>query len=291
MKSRIRKQISEQIELISGKDCIISLEEPIEQIDKKVRKIFEKTVRRYGELNKIRIIEKMKTEEFINHFSPITPEIKMRINKSVSELGELVILEELRKNIGNIQNDCKFTLETIIKQMKSENFLTKLKTLFPDNLAGIVGQSAKKYLQEKEEEFKQKNSEKELQIDIKNEDKREGKEYSTISLEEKQYFEKVKEFTNGFDFLARNLPVYTSESGKKNIGRFENLEQHTKFVALQKKVVKTMELLKVDEIGAIKSILEKKNCKLSIVDSEILSQRKQMLEKRNLIISQGELEK
>lgn len=291
MKSRIRKQISEQIELISSKDCTISLEEPIEQIDKKVRKIFEKTVRRYGELNKIRIIEKMKTEEFINHFSPITPEIKMRINESIFELGELVILEELRKNIGKIQNDCKFTLEIIIKQMKSEKFLTKLKTFFPYNLAGIVEQSAKKYLQEKEEEFKQKNSEKELQIDIKNEDKREGKEYSTISSEEKQYFEKVKEFTNGFDFLARNLPVYTSESGKKKIGRFENLEQYDKFVALQEKVVKTMELLKVDEIGAIKSILEKKNCKLSIVDSEILSQRKQMLEKRNLIISQGELEK
>ncbi len=291
MKSKIRKQTSEQIELISSKDCTISLEEPIEQIDKKVRKIFEKTVRRYGELNKIRIIEKMKTEEFINLFSPITPEIKMRINKSVSELGELVILEELRKNIGNIQNNCKFSLETIIKQMKSEKFLTKLKTLFPYNLAGIVEQSAKKYLQEKEEEFKQKNSEKELQIDIKNEDKREGKEYSTISSEEKQYFEKVKEFTNGFDFLARNLPVYTSESGKKNIGRFENLEQYDKFVALQKKVVKTMELLKVDEIGAIKSMLEKKNCKLSIVDYEILSQRKQMLEKRNLITSQGELEK
>lgn len=315
MKVRIPKQSKEERikASVNSSNFTIELGKPITQIDEKIKNQYEKLVKEYGELRRLDIIEYMKTTEFISLFSPATPPIRKRINESVSRLGEEIILKDLKKSVGNMQRDYNFTLETIVEKMKSGDFSLKLKKLLPDSLANIAEKAVNKFIEEKAEELKNKQAEEQdtllhtqedsssksskeqLKEDIKSEDEnnqseeqaidtKTNKETTKMSIEERQYFEKVKKFTNGFDFLARDLSVYISETGKQDYEKFDSLDEYTRFIELQEKVRQAMVLLKTNESGAIKAILDKSDGRLNNVDFNILNARQQELNKRKNLI-------
>lgn len=311
MRARIPKQRKVSAD---SKNFIIELGKPMAQIDEKVQRQYEELIKENGEERRLDIIAYMQTEKFINLFSPCTPPIRKRISESVLKLGEKVVLEDLRKTVNNMQRDYKLTLETIVEKMKSGMFSAQLKTLVPASLGNIAEEAVDKFMQEKAEELEKKkaeeqaasldsqdkslvepdevqleediqekrvsNSSKEQLIDTRPEDDRKAGESTGMSIEEERFFEQVRSFTNGFNFLARDLLVHISETGRRNIGKFDKLDDYIRFTQIQEKVRQAMVLLKTDESSAIKAMLKESNGRLSKVDFNILNARKQELDKK-----------
>lgn len=268
-------------------------------------------VEQYGEIRRLDIIEYMRKPEFVNLFSPCTSPIRKRINESVLKLGEKVIIKDLEDSVNKIQKDCNITIETIIEKMRNNQFPLRLKRLVPHSLVNIAEKTANKYISEKEQELskkkegeqitsldskdkslqetgkkegKQSNQSKKQKKDKKPEDNRKAKESMQMSTEEKQFFEQVRNFTNGFDFLAKDILIHTSETGRRNPVKFNKLDDYIRFTKIQKKVRQAMILLETDESSAIKSILNKSNGRLNNVDFNILNARKQQLDRNRDLI-------
>lgn len=311
MKVRVPKQSKEERRSANSNNFFIELEKPMVQIDEKIKSQYEKMVKEYGELRKLDIIEYMKTSEFISLFSPCTPPIRKRISESVSRLGEEVILKDLENYINDIQSKYNLTLETIVEKMKSGKFSLKLKRLVPQSLASIAERAGNKFIEQKSEELKRQRVGEE-DISLSSEDKpleegiqvkkvsndftvksvdKKSKEATGMTIEEEQFFEEVKKFTNGFKFLSKDSLEYISETGKRALNKFDNLDNYMKFTRLQEIVRKTMFSLKADEASAINSILTKSNGRLNSVDFNVLKARKQELNrKRNIKRLQDEQE-
>lgn len=313
MKARIPKQNNQEMIQASQdrNNFTIELGKPIIQIDEKIQRIYEDLVQQYGEMRRLDIIEYMRKPEFVNLFSPYTSPVRKRINESVLKLGEEVIIKELEDSVNQIQKNCNITMETIIKKMHDKQFPLRLRRSVPHSLANIAEKATNKYISEKEQELRKKreeeqvtsldsqdkslqetskkddtqsNQSKKQKKDKKTDGNRKAKESTQMSTEEKQFFEQVRNFTNGFDFLAKDILIHTSETGRRNPVKFNKLDDYIRFTKIQEKVRQAMILLKTDESSAIKSILNKSNGRLNNVDFNILNARKQQLDRnRNLI--------
>lgn len=314
MKARIPKQNKPQMIKASQdrSSFTIELGKPIIQIDEKIQRIYDDLIQQYGEKRRLEIVAYMIKPEFVNLFLPCTPPIRKRINESVLRLGEKAIMEYLESSVNQIRQNYNYPLETIIKKMSNRKFLP-IRSLVPNSLVKVAEIATNKFINEKTEELskkkveeqvtsldsqeksllelsekkdtqmkKESNESKSQKKDKKPEHNMNAKESMEMTIEEKRFFEQVRNFTNGFDFLAKDILIHTSETGRRNFVKFNKLDDYMRFAKIQKKVRQAMVLLETDESSAIKSILNKSNGRLNNVDLNILNARKQQLD-RNLI--------
>lgn len=97
-------------------------------------------------------------------------------------------------------------------------------------------------------------------------------ELENILLKDNLYFEQVKEFTRGFNFLETNPDVINATHGMKNV-KFINFELHERYVNLRNK----LQNKRGSEIERINELLEDKETENA--DRRILEARKEVIEK------------
>lgn len=94
---------------------------------------------------------------------------------------------------------------------------------------------------------------------------------------ENEFLQNVSAYTDGFRFLAEDRLIYSAETGKKRIRRFDNLEQYKRFAELQEMIKLKMQLLKKNEMGAIQELLNNPESKIDDTSRTILRTREKVL--------------
>lgn len=100
------------------------------------------------------------------------------------------------------------------------------------------------------------------------------------------FLKNVSAYTDGFKFLAEDRLVYSSETGKRRIKKFDNLEQYERFARLQEMIKSKMELLKKNEIGAIQELLNSPESKIDDTSRTILKTREKVLIEKGIVAEQ-----
>lgn len=262
-------------------DFEVKLGQPISELDKKIRDIYEATLKKVGEHRKIDVVESMAKMSFIKLFNPGTPYVRKRVTESIGRLGESVINEELGTMVEDIisKSKGKISIEMIIEKMQTKNFSEKLKSLFPSNMSDKTDRAVSRYIEEKTKEIEEKQASK----------RAEEVEVSKRKEQERAFFEKASDYTKGFRFLAMDKVMYTSENGhfdsEGKSKKFSSLEEYERFRKIQSAVRNQMAILRVDELTAINSILENRdaNKDAELADTAILRARYDLLNKKKPI--------
>lgn len=94
---------------------------------------------------------------------------------------------------------------------------------------------------------------------------------------ENGFLKNVSEYTDGFRFLAEDRLIYSAETGKRRIRKFDDLEQYKRFAELQEMIKLKMQLLKKNEMGAIQELLSDPESKIDDTSRTILRTREKVL--------------
>lgn len=103
---------------------------------------------------------------------------------------------------------------------------------------------------------------------------------------ENEFFQNVSAYTDGFRFLAEDRLVYSVETGKRTIRKFDNLEQYKRFAELQEMIKLKMQLLKKNEMGAIQELLNDPKSEIDDTSRTILRTREKVLIEKGIVSEQ-----
>lgn len=103
---------------------------------------------------------------------------------------------------------------------------------------------------------------------------------------ENEFLQSVSAYTDGFRFLAEDRLVYSAETGKRRIRKFDNLEQYKRFAELQEMIKLKMQLLKKNEMGAIQELLNDPKSEIDDTSRTILRTREKVLIEKGIISEQ-----
>lgn len=82
--------------------------------------------------------------------------------------------------------------------------------------------------------------------------------------------------------LAEDRLIYSSETGKRGIKKFDDLEQYRRFARLQEMIKLKMQLLKKNEMGAIQELLNSPESKIDSTFRTILETREKVLTEKGI---------
>lgn len=86
--------------------------------------------------------------------------------------------------------------------------------------------------------------------------------------------------------MAEDRLFYSSATGKRRIRKFDDLQQYKRFAGLQETIKLKMQLLKMNEIGAIQELLNDPESEIDDTSRTILKTREKVLIEKGIIAEQ-----
>lgn len=204
----------------------------------------------------ISTLNSMLGKQYISKFKPNTPLMKQCVKLCVSSLVRGGIKSKVQRDIKNVLKDGNHSEIEILDRIQSPEYLEDLKPIASDELFKLVNETVNNYVQRRKGEI------------------------------EDSFLQSVSEYTDGFRFLAEDRLIYSSETGKRRIRKFDDLEQYKRFAELQKMIKLKMQLLKKNEMGAIQELLNDPKSEIDDTSRTILRTREKVLIEKGIIAEQ-----
>lgn len=265
MKARIPKDTTKTPAIVESKEPCNkkgfrrqpTVKDLTEAIKPKIESDFEyMTKQNDNEDAVISTLNAMLEMQYIRRFKPSTHLMKQCVRLCVSSFIKEGIKRKLQRDIKNMLKSGNHSEIEVLNRILSPEYLEDLKPIASDELFKLVNETVNNYVQRRKDEI------------------------------EDPFLQSVSEYTDGFRFLAEDRLIYSSETGKRRIKKFDDLEQYKRFAELQEMIKLKMQLLKKNEMGAIQELLNDPESRIDDTSRTILRTREKVLIEKGIISEQ-----